>query len=251
MFTAGAADRQLLTERVGSPLNYNTLTLRRLVQADPNNIELRKALVSSILSGEFAGLDAFGRKVCEWQAWPVPPALIMAIARQTWDEVRHAQLGIGLLESYGGRVGEYPDTMGTGLQPTGLEQQLTALGVDAADPIVMLSSVNVTLESFALTLFTGAAELGRRLGDRLMEHCYDFTAADELTHTDIGDWFIKRLCEGDARRERQALLIQAGVEGRRGMLSEEQAEEVRRFFEEEDRRAQEVLGNDGTGSSPA
>ena len=34
----------------------------------------------------------------------MPNTLIMAVARQTWDEVRHAWLAKGLVESYGGRV---------------------------------------------------------------------------------------------------------------------------------------------------
>ena len=81
--TMGGEDRRLLAERLGEPRNYNPETLRRLVQADPSNVELRKALVSTIMSAEFAGVDAFSRKVVEWQEWDVPTALIMAMARQT------------------------------------------------------------------------------------------------------------------------------------------------------------------------
>ncbi|MGH2586658.1 MAG: hypothetical protein ACRDJE_17220, partial [Dehalococcoidia bacterium] len=89
--------RRSLEQRIGAVQNYGPDTLRRLIVADPSNVELRKALVSSIMSAEFAGVDAFGRKVVEWQAWPVPPTLILAMARQTWDEVRHAQLAKGVL----------------------------------------------------------------------------------------------------------------------------------------------------------
>ena len=35
----------------------------------------------------------------------------MTMIRQTWDEVRHAQLGTQLLESYCGELGEYPDSL--------------------------------------------------------------------------------------------------------------------------------------------
>jgi hypothetical protein len=241
---AGAEDQKLLTERIGGPMNYNPQTLGQMVQADPDNIELRKALVSTIVSAEFAGVDAFGRKVCEWQDWPVPWELIMAMARQTWDEVRHAQLGIGLLESYGGAVGEYPDSLAGGVQAAGREQQRAALGDDPADPVVSLSTINVSLEGFALTLFQGTSVLGRRIGDRLMEHCYDYNWADEVTHTAIGDWFIKRLSQEDPDTERRALLVHARAERMRGMLSGEQAEEVRRFFDEEDQRARFALAGE-------
>lgn len=250
LLTAGPEDQRLLTERIGSPANYNPMTLRQMVLADPDNLELRKALVSTIVSAEFAGVDAFGRKVCEWQDWPVPWELIMAMARQTWDEVRHAQLGIGLLETYGGRVGEYPDTLAGGAQAAGREQQRAALGDDPADPVVSLSSINVSLEGFALTLFQGTAELGRRIGDPLMQHCYDYNWADEVTHTAIGDWFIKRLAQENPDAERRALLVHARAERMRGMLNGEQAEEIRRFFEEEDQRAGYALGA-GPGSTAA
>lgn len=245
VMAAGPEDQQLLNERIGSPANYNPATLRSLVQADPENLELRKALVSTIVSAEFAGVDAFGRKVCEWQEWPVPWELIMAMARQTWDEVRHAQLGIGLLGTYGGRVGEYPDSLAGAAQAAGREQQRAALGDDPADPLVSLSSINVSLEGFALTLFQGTSELGRRIGDRLMEHCYDYNWADEVTHTAIGDWFIKRLCDGDPAQERRALLVHARADRMRGMLNGEQTEEIRRFFEAEDERATQALGGSG------
>ena len=240
--TAGPDDQRLLTERIGSPASYNPATLRALVQADPDNVELRKALVSTIVSAEFAGVDAFGRKVCEWQDWPVPWTLIMAMARQTWDEVRHAQLGLGLLESYGGRVGEYPDTLAGGGQTAGRAQQQAALGDDPSDPVISLSTINVSLEGFALSLFEGVSDLGRRIGDSLMEHCYDYNWADEVTHTAIGDWFIKRLCEGHPENERRALRAHARAEQMRGMLSDDQAEEIRQFFEEEDERAEYALG---------
>lgn len=240
VLTAGPEDQQLLAERIGGATNYNSQTLSALVEADPSNLEYRKALVSSIVSAEFAGVDAFGRKVCEWQDWPVPWELILAMARQTWDEVRHAQLGIGLLESYGGRVGEYPDTLAGG-QAGGREQQRAALGDDPADPVVSLSSVNVSLEGFALTLFKGVSELGRRIGDPLMAHCYDYNWADEVTHTAIGDWFIKRIAQDQPDAERRALLVHARAERMRGMLSGEQAEEIRRFFAEEEQRATYAL----------
>ncbi|MCH7580693.1 MAG: hypothetical protein IIB22_10665, partial [Chloroflexi bacterium] len=103
-----------LDEKLGDAANYDIGLLREMVTADPDNIEFRKALVSGIASAEFAGIDAFSRKVCEWQDWDVPPSLIMAMARQTWDEVRHARLATGVLESYGGKIGEYPDTLAGG-----------------------------------------------------------------------------------------------------------------------------------------
>jgi hypothetical protein len=240
IIAADPADLRFLTERIGGPQNYNAQMLRQMVLADPDNIELRKALVSNIVSAEYAGVDAFGRKVCEWQEWPVPWELIMAMARQTWDEVRHAQLGTGLLEGYGGKVGEYPDTLAGQAQAAG--PRPNPYGEDPADPVVSLSAINVSLEGFALSLFEGTSELGHKVGDALMEHCYDYNWADEVTHTAIGDWFIKKLAEQNPEAEQRALRVHARAEQLRGMLSGDQMEEIRQFFAEEDERAQTALG---------
>jgi uncharacterized ferritin-like protein (DUF455 family) len=243
VMTLAPEERERLAARIGAVQNYQPETLRRLVAADPANIEPRKALVSAIMSAEFAGVDAFARKVVEWQSWPVPPALIMAMARQTWDEVRHAQLAIGLLESYGGQVGEYPDTLAGGQGgPQARENMRSMLGDDPADPLISLSTTNVSLEGAALALFQATSELGRQVGDHLMEHCYDYNWADEVTHTAIGDYFVKQLCEGDPEQERRALAVHARHERMRQALTGEQSEEIRAFFAEEDERGQTALG---------
>jgi len=243
MMTIGEEEKASLERRIGAPQNYNPDMLRRLVAADPSNLELRKALVSTIMSAEFAGVDAFSRKVVEWQDWQVPDTLIMAMARQTWDEVRHAQLAKGVLESYGGEVGEYPDSLaGGGGGPQARQMQAQMLGDNPADPIVSLSTTNVALEGAALTLFEGMSHLGHQIGDRLLEHCYDYNWADEVTHTAIGDYFVKQLCDGDPEKERRALAVHARHERMRAQLNGEQTDEIRRFFAEEDDRGAVALG---------
>lgn len=88
-----ADERRGIAERLGDESMYNVELLRQAMRDAPTNTEVRKALVHAIASIEFAAIDSFSRKVCEWQDWDVPPSLIMALARQTWDEVRHAHLG--------------------------------------------------------------------------------------------------------------------------------------------------------------
>jgi hypothetical protein len=238
--TLSDEERAALAERLGDAANYDIQTLRDLAEADPVNIEFRKALVCAIASAEFAGIDAFSRKVVEWQDWTVPPELILAMARQTWDEVRHAQLALGLLDAYGGRVDEYPDTLAGG--SSGREQMARALGDDPSDPLVSLETTNVALEGAALLTFSEMSRLGGRLGDRLMQHVYDYNWADEVTHTAIGDYFVRRLCDGDPEQERRAVRVHARYDALRNQLTRAQQEEIRRFFAEEDERAGTVLG---------
>jgi hypothetical protein len=241
--TLTPAERAELAAALGDASHYEGQMLRALVEADPENVEFRKALVSTIASAEFAGIDAFSRKVVQWQDWDVPHELILAMARQTWDEVRHAQLAMGVLESYGGRIGEYPDTLGGGQGPArrGGGQRGELLGDDPADPLISLETTNVGLEGQALTNFQNVSNLGHRIGDHLLGHCYDYNWADEVTHTAIGDYFVKALCAGDPEKEQRALRVHARWEAMRAQLSGGQQEELRQFFAEETERATAAL----------
>lgn len=252
-----AEEKERLTEKLGSAANYDLQLLREMIQQDPSNAEFRKALVSGIVSAEFAGVDAFSRKVCEWQQWPVPWELIMAMARQTWDEVRHAQLGMGLLESYGGEVGEYPDTLAGSPPNEAANAVAAASGASTAsqaadimrDPLISLSVTNVALEGAALDLFKGTSDLGRKIGDGLMQHVYDYNWADEVTHTTIGDYFVKALCEDNPGEEQRALRAHAMFEGMRERLSGQQSSEIRAFFAEETERGTAALADTGAARS--
>jgi uncharacterized ferritin-like protein (DUF455 family) len=234
-------ERVEVAEKLGDAANFDIGLLREMVAADPDNVEFRKAMVCGIASAEFAGVDAFSRKVVEWQDWNVPSELIMAMARQTWDEVRHAQLALGLLDSYGGTIDEYPDTLGGGGGQMRNMLELM-LGDNPQDPLISLETTNVSLEGEALTLFQQTSELGRQIGDSLMQHVYDFNWADEVTHTAIGDYFVRELCEGKPDQERRALRAHAKFEQIRAQLSGEQKDEIRQFFAEETERATTALG---------
>ncbi|MGE3073348.1 MAG: hypothetical protein AB7N24_04585 [Dehalococcoidia bacterium] len=247
------AEKAELAQKLGDASNYDLGLLREMIAQAPANIEFRKALVSGIVSAEYAGIDAFSRKVCEWQQWPVPWELITAMARQTWDEVRHAQLGTELLKSYGGEIGEYPDTL-AGSPPSeannAVAQSVGAAGGNQAanvmrDPIISLSVTNVALEGAALDLFKGTSDLGRRVNDDLMELVYDYNWADEVTHTAIGDYFVKALCDGNPAEEARALRAHAMFEGMRERLSGTQSAEIREFFAEEVERGTAALSGSG------
>jgi hypothetical protein len=175
----------------------------------------------------------------------------MAMARQTWDEVRHAWLAIGLIESYGGEIGEYPDTLAGGAPPPGVAPSgplteaigsQTAVEARLRDPVVSLSMTNVSLEGGALTLFQETSAVAEKIGDSLMAHCYDYNWADEVTHTAIGDYFVKELTEGKPQEEAKALRVHAMAEGFRARLSGQQSAELKEFFAEEMTRATAALG---------
>jgi uncharacterized ferritin-like protein (DUF455 family) len=249
-------EKRSLDERIGDAALYQDLfTMREMVRAQPENVELRKALVSGIASAEFAGIDAFSRKVVEWQDWDVPSTLILAMARQTWDEVRHAHLAKDLIESYGGQIGDYPDTLAGGPPPNAATQQAAESGVGQGfaavgeqllrEPVVSLSMTNVSLEGGALTLFQETSKVAEKIGDGLMAHCYDYNWADEVTHTAIGDYFVKLLTHDNPEEERKALRVHAFAEAFRARLNGQQSEELREFFADEMQRANLALGGNG------
>jgi uncharacterized ferritin-like protein (DUF455 family) len=244
--TIDEAERQRLEERIGGPEHYASDVLQRLVLDDPDDPEYKRALVSAIVSAEYAGIDAFGRNVARWEDQPIPDGLLLAMVRQTWDEVRHARLGTELLEAYGGTLGDYPDTLaGASQAQQQTQDEQMAARVRALNPVMVLSSVNVGIEGAALRLFSGVSRLGERVGDRLMQHAYDYNWADEVVHVSIGDWFLKKIAEARPQSETLALraqaMTEAGREHQRRYVAPEVREEVRDFLQGETDRATSVL----------
>ena len=167
----------------------------------------------------------------------------MAIARQTWDEVRHAQLGTQLLESYGGELGEYPDSLAGAQQPVDAEGRPDR-GPLAEDPTVSLSAVNVQIEGGALDLFAGMSRLGAKIEDPLMEHVYDYNWADEIVHVQNGDFFVRKIVETTPEEERKALMAQAQIQMFTSVRRQESPDaEVMAFMQEEAGRAQAALSS--------
>lgn len=239
-------ERARLEERIGGAENYTSDVLQQLILEDPEDIEYKRALASSIVSAEYAGIDAFGRNVARWEDQEVPDGLIHAMVRQTWDEVRHARLGTELLESYGGTLGEYPDTLaGANAVQQESEEARRAMRIRQLNPVMSLSSVNVGVEGAALRLFSGVSRLGERVGDDLMRHVYDYNWADEVVHVSIGDWFLKKIAESRPGAEQVALRAQGmteiGRENVRRNISEHVREEVKEFMLGETDRASSVL----------
>ena len=116
-------------------------------------------------------------------------------------------------------------------------------------PISNLSAVNVSLEGGALRLFEETSKLGGRIGDGLLEECYDYNWADEVTHAMIGDYFVKELCEDNPDNERKALRAHGMFEFARTRLGEEQTQELKEFFAEEMGRATAALGGQTSNGS--
>ena len=243
-------ERERLREKIGAAENFASNVLQRMVLADPDNDEYKQALVASIVSAEYAGIDAFGSRVAYYEDEDIPDYLLTAMVRQTWDEVRHARLGTELLEhEYGGTLGEYPDTLAgsAGARADNLpEEQRNVFQRANRDPVTGLSRTNVTVEGRALLLFSGVSRLGATIGDRAMEQAYDYNWADEVLHVAIGDYFLKKIAEQHPDSEAGALRVQAETELGRAQTQQQRGgdgvvEEVKAFLAEEADVAGSVL----------
>jgi uncharacterized ferritin-like protein (DUF455 family) len=128
-------------------------------------------------------LDIFGRYVYEFTE--LPWEFSVEAARIGWDEARHVELLLNVLERYGGRVGEFP-AKAPGYeeyvrQPTKLEQ---------------LIMVNVIAEGEISTdTQTQHREAFRQLGDELSALLKDYEMADEVSHGQFGLRWARWLAE--------------------------------------------------------
>ena len=144
------------------------------------------------------------------QSYAVPWHMTLAFARQTFDESRHTQLNIGLLEHLGSEVGEYPDII--------LGPQRDEIPEEELDPAVLMARINVALEGFALTSFEGTRSLAEEIGETLIEHFHDYNMADEVTHVGFGDYWLIRLCEEQPWRKERAQAVQEEFDKMMGMV---------------------------------
>src|SRR5213592_3851256 len=58
--------------------------------------------------GELQAMERAGRTVCDFP--DAPWEFTMDMARQVWDESRHVEIYLKLLEHLGGYAGEFPET---------------------------------------------------------------------------------------------------------------------------------------------
>jgi uncharacterized ferritin-like protein (DUF455 family) len=201
-------ERSVLAEKLGGVQNYNGFVLREMARKDRRFFA---PLIMSILSAEFRGIDFFGRFTVESESYGVPWHMTMAFARQTYDESRHTQLNMQLLESLGSVVGEYPDII---LGP----QRGDEIPEEELDPAILLARINVALEGFALTTFEEIRELAEQTGEELVEHCHDYNMADEVTHVAIGDYWLGKLSEEQPWRKERSARAQKEFEQMLGMV---------------------------------
>ena len=185
-----------------------------------------QSLMHGIFVGEIQALEGAGRTAFDFSDDPdTPYALKLDMARQCWDEARHCEISVKLLEHMGVQLGEFS------------ENTFLFEAACADDPVLRLCGVNRALEGLAIDVFNTMRDFGLAGSDPIMTLSEDWMLADEVTHVKMGSDWLRRITEKDPERRAKALDFQKTVDrlfsfgGLRGESEESPIHLSRRFRE--------------------
>src|SRR5574342_571861 len=159
-----------------------------------------KERAHGIMVGEMQAMEGAGRTVYDFP--DAPWEFTLDMARQVWDESRHVDIYIRLLEHLGGYIGEFPETT------------LLWRCACAEDAAARVAGVNRGLEGLACDVFNQMIQVARRIGDPVIERAVDFVLADEITHVRMGSRWLTELTRGDPERRQRAVDFQDSIDDR-------------------------------------
>jgi len=117
-----------------------------------------------------------------------PWELRMELARQCWDEARHAKLFLRRLRANGGHKGQYPIA--------NLDWSLVGM-IDSL--IGRLTIQHRTFEAGSLDIEAVAVPMFREAGDDDTADILEVIEADEIHHVRFGNDWVKRFTDADPR----------------------------------------------------
>jgi Protein of unknown function (DUF455) len=164
----------------------------------PFDEETLRARLHGIYTGELQAMEAAGRTLFDFPDAPWEFQLDMA--RQVWDESRHAEIFAKLLEYVGSYIGEFPES----------EILWSCTQVD--DPACRVAGINRGLEGLACDVFEQIIRMGQKMGDPIIERAVDYVLADEITHVRMGSKWMRKLTEGDPERLQRAQQFQDNID---------------------------------------
>lgn len=149
--------------------------------------------IHDLVFSETEALDIFGRYVYEFHE--LPWQFHFESARIAWDEARHVELLLNVLERYGGRVGAFP------AKAPGYEEF-----VREPTPLRKILMVNVIAEGEVSTdTQTQHRDAFRQLGDELSAILKDYEMADEVVHGQFGVKWSRWLADASGEDYERAL----------------------------------------------
>ena len=164
----------------------------------PFDEEALRSRMHGIMTGEFQAMEAAGRTLFDFPDAPWEFQLDMA--RQVWNESRHAEIFERLLNYMGGKMGDYVET------------EILWRCTQAEDPAARVAGINRGLEGLACDVFDQLIRIAQRNGDEVIERAIDYVLADEITHVRMGSKWMRKLTEGDPERLARAQAFQETVD---------------------------------------
>jgi uncharacterized ferritin-like protein (DUF455 family) len=201
--------RMIPVDKLARPANHILMPAQKSRQARaeqglamnnpmPYEDDFLKARMHGICAGEFQAMEAAGRTLYDFPDAPWEFQLDMA--RQVWDESRHAEIYMKLLEYVGSYYGEFP------------EGEVLWSCTQAEDPAARVAGINRGLEGLACDVFEQLIRLAQNMGDEVIERSVDYVLADEITHVRMGSKWMRKLTEGDPERLKRAQAFQDSID---------------------------------------
>jgi uncharacterized ferritin-like protein (DUF455 family) len=222
-------EQRFMDPRSPAGSRSNSRGAMRLTPDRPDASDAARALMHGIFVGEVQALEGAGRTCFDFEtgtgADDAPFALKLDMARQCWDEARHTEISVKLMDWMGTELGEFSES--TFLYEAACNP----------DPVLRLTGVNRALEGLAIDVFNTMKDFGNLAGDPVLEFCEDWMLADEVTHVKMGSDWLRRLTEKDKDRRERALEFQRVVDklfslgGFRGEDDDSPIKLARRFRE--------------------
>jgi hypothetical protein len=176
--------------------------------------------------GEIEATESCARTLYDYP--DAPWELRFQIARQMWDEARHAELSLQRFFEMGGRLDMLPvrDNFPLYLGP-----------VKNDDLCFRLAHLNQVVEGWVTDDFAMMTDIARGLGDERSARLFEYLIADEWGHIKIGADWIPVLTANDPDYRRQVVAYRAHAEAE--------------LYGEVDRAAKEVAELRREGKIPA
>ena len=160
--------------------------------------EGKQHLLHDLLNSEFITVERMGRILADFP--DIPWQMKLDMARQAWDEARHAEIVQRRLEELGGHVGMFKTSC------WGWEQD-----VNRPDPLERLALSNMTFESESCKHLRDWIRKAKEGGDERSVQLLEFLLADEVNHVLYGVHWIDELTKADPERRARVLAYPARV----------------------------------------
>jgi uncharacterized ferritin-like protein (DUF455 family) len=156
------------------------------------SLEHRRELLHSSVNEEIQSIEIAAQCLADFpdEPWDIR----LCLARQCWDEARHAQVCFLRLLELGGRKGEFPVIN----QEWGVVCTFDSLAA-------RLAIQNRIFEGGSLDVLKESAQVWAKWGDPITSDILDAIAADEVQHSRFANQWFARLPAEDPRKVLQAI----------------------------------------------